>query len=113
MQPPQELLAEVELADSITAVEFDRERELFRATYDSDRDPTSLAVVAVVASVRKRAPRALTPLQSAIETDALDTLAMGSVDGPGGFDSISFSYEGCEVTVFADGVIEVDPVENA
>lgn len=104
--------ANSEITESLSTIEFDTESESFRATYDSTRDPTSLAVVAVVATVLNRAPRNLTPLQSVIETDSLDNLAAMSSSGRGNCVRISFRYEEFEITVFSEGTIEAEPMEN-
>jgi len=112
MQTPQTVAVNPDLVESLTLIEFDMESESFRATYDSIHESTSLAVVSVVATVLGREPQQLTPLQSVIETDALDKLAGKSTTGPGGCDSISFSYEGFDVTVTSEEVIEAHPVEQ-
>lgn len=112
MEPSQTMAANPEIAESLSLLEFDVESESFQATYDSTRDSTSLAVVAVVSTALGREPQALTPLQSVIETDALDKLATESATGIGNCDSISFSYEGFEVTITNEGVIEAVPIEN-
>lgn len=96
--------------ESVSPVEFDTDSESFRATYDSSRDSPSLAVVAVVAAALGREPNRLTPLQTVVETDALDTLATESASGPGGCASISFEYHGFDVTVAGGGVIEATPI---
>ena len=100
------------MVESLTAVEFDADRELFQAAYDSTRESASLAVVTVVATVLDRDPLDLPPLESAIETDALDRLVACST-GVQGCDSISFQYEGIEVTLTSGGRIEADPMDNA
>lgn len=97
----------------LSTTEFDAESEYFRATYDSTRDSASLAVVAVVSTALGRDPLNLTPLQSVIDTESLDKLATEIFTGHGTVDSISFCYEGFEVTVFGDGSIEAGPIENA
>ncbi len=100
-----------ELIESLTAVEFDTDRELFQAAYDSTRESASLAVVTVVATVLDRNPIDLPPLESTIDTDALNRLVTGSA-GVQLCDSISFKYEGVEVTVTSEGQIEANPTEN-
>lgn len=100
-----------DLVESLTAVEFDAGREVFQASYDSTRGSASLAVVAVVATVLERNPVDLPPLNSAIDTDALDQL-VASPNGVHGCESISFQYEGVELTVASEGQIEAVPIEN-
>lgn len=93
-------------------VDYDVESESFRATYDSSSDSTCLAVVAVVSTALGKEPLDLTPLQSAIETDALDELVTESSSGIKPCDSISFRYEGFEITVTSGEIIEASPLEN-
>ena len=100
------------IAESLSLIGFDAKSESFQATYDRTRDSTTLAVVVVVATALGREPQNLPPLQSVIDTDALDKLLAGSSTGPGNCDSISFTYEGFEVTVTSEGVIKANPVEN-
>lgn len=100
------------MIDSMSTVEFDADEESFRVTHDSDRDSTSLAVVAMVATALGRDPLDLTPLHSAIDTEALEKLTAESLGGLQQCDSISFCYEGFEVTVFSEGDIGADPIEN-
>lgn len=100
-----------DLVASLTAVEFDTDRELFQATYDSTRESASLAVVAVVATVLGRNPVDLPPLHTAIDSEALDQLVVRSI-GVHGCDCVSFEYEGVAVTLTSEGQIEADPVEN-
>ncbi|WP_255194655.1 HalOD1 output domain-containing protein [Natronobeatus ordinarius] len=113
MEPSQPLAANPEIAESLSPIEFDVESECFQATYDSTRDATSLAVVAVVATARGEDPLALTPLQTVIDTEAFDNLTTESATGLGNCDSISFRYDGFEITVTSEGVIEAAPIENA
>jgi FlaG/FlaF family flagellin (archaellin) len=113
MEASQPMAANPEIVESLGPIEFDAESESFQATYDSIRDSASLAVVAVVATALGEDPQALSPLQTVIDTDALDKLAAESATGPGNCDSISFSYEGFAVTITGEGVIEAVPIENA
>jgi hypothetical protein len=102
----------LDFVDSISTVTLDVESGQFYASYDSSRDSPSLAVVAVVATALGKDPQALTPLHSTIDTDALDTLTTKSAAGQADCLSISFCYEGLEVTVSSEGVIESAPTEN-
>ena len=101
----------VELAESMDAVEFYADEGVYRASYDRARDPTSLAVVAMVATAYCRGPAELDPLQSATDVDELDTSFSSSEDGARS--SVSFHYEGFDVTVFDGGTIEAAPLTNA
>lgn len=112
MEPSQRIAANIELAESLSPVESDARSESFQATYDSTRDSTSLAVVEAVATALGEDPRTLTPLQTVIDTDALDELTMESTTGHRACDSISFNYDGFEITVTSEDVIEATPIEN-
>lgn len=101
-----------ELTESLSLVEFDAERGSFQATYDRARDSASLAVVEVVATALGEDSRDLTPLQTVLDTEALDKLASGSATGPGACDRISFEYNDFEITVTSGGIIEANPIES-
>lgn len=105
--------AAMAIVESMTAVEFDPERDLFFASYDSDSDPASLSVVAVVAAANECNPLDLPPLHGTIETDALDAVFAESATGGTEHGSPSFAYDRFEVTVFGDGLIEADPLDSA
>lgn len=107
------MVANTGIAESLSLIEFDAESESFKATYDSTRDSTTLAVVEVVATALDKDPLNLTPLQSVVDTDSLDDLATETSTGHGNCASISFCYEEYEITVLSDGSIEADPIENA
>lgn len=92
------------------SVEYDSERELYRATFDSSSIGPIIAVTEVMADVCETDPLELEPLYYSIETDALEVLT--DKYGPGqreGDSQIHFVYENHEVTVKSYGVIEVQP----
>lgn len=99
--------------DSIDGVEFDTDTDTFWATYDSARDSVSLAVVAVVAAVEDCAPTDLTPLQTQVDTDALQSLFQTPIDKLPTPTSTSFRYEGYEVTVSSEEIIQATPLSDA
>ena len=101
----------VEIISSMEFVEFVVDDGVYRAEYDSNRDQPSMAVVAVIAAVDNQDPKELTPLYSAIDTDALDELFSPTATAGQRNGFLSFIYEGFEVTVSSDGVIEVEPME--
>ena len=103
----------LDVVDSIDDVELDTDTDTFWATYDSARDDVSLAVVAVVAAVEDRAPTDLTPLQTVVDTDALDRLFHAPAEQLPTPTSTSFRYQGYEVTVSNEEVIQVTPLEDA
>lgn len=113
MEPSPEISKTAGLTTSMSAVEFDTDTECFRATYDSTHDSPGLAVVEVVSTALGKDPLDLMPLQFVIETDALDELVTGPSNGLGICGSISFCYEGFDVTVYSEDIIEAAPTNNA
>lgn len=103
----------VEIAPSMEFVEFVIDDGLYRAEYDSNRDQPSSAIVAAIAAADKRDPDELPSLHSAIDTDALNELFSTIANEGQRNGHLSFPYEGFEVTVFSEGVIEAKPTENA
>lgn len=73
---------------------------------ESDAVP-SICVIETVADALETDPRELGPLYEAIDPDALDRL----FESPRQFASgcVTFTFEGCEVTVDANGWIAVSP----
>ena len=107
MTSSQENVGTVEIVDSMDAVAFDSDANRFRATFDGDRDAASLAVVAVVAVATNSDPVDLTPLHDAVDSSALDALFSRPATGNRG--SVTFPYEGFELTVCGEGTIEACP----
>jgi len=103
----------LDVVDSIDGVELDAETDTFWTTYDSARDSVSLAVVAVVAAVENRTPTDLTPLETVVDTDALQGLFRTSERRLQSPTSASFRYEGYEVTVSSEEVVQITPLEDA
>jgi len=71
-----------------------------------DESTPSIAVVEAVAATTGKEPRALPPLQHAIDGDALDDLFTGGSDG---VLRLSFEYAGTAVTLHQSGRIDVLP----
>ena len=77
---------------------------------ESETDPEriSVAVVTAVADVLDRDPKTIEPLYDVVDLEALDALF-----GPTGANSrpvdgqVTFSLEGCDVAVYANGRVEV------
>ena len=107
----QETPARGGITDTVSSVESNTDDGVYRAQYDSTRDSTSLAVVAVVATVNNRDPIDLVPLEFSIDTDALDMLFKRPTIIGEGCTKTAFCYEGFEVTVFGDGFIEADQID--
>ena len=101
MNHSQEVSGTMDFVSSMSAVTFDTDRECFQATYDSKRDSPSLAIVATVATALGRDPLAMTPLQSTLDTDALDEMATESANE---CVRVTFCYEGVEVTATSEEV---------
>ena len=101
MDVSQEKSGTVNFVDSMSAVTFNTETECFQATYDSNRDTPSLAIIATVATALGRDPLAMTPLQSTLDTDALDEMATESANE---CVRVTFCYEGVEVTATSEEV---------
>ena len=66
----------------------------------------------MVATVLGKEPERLAPLYSSIDVDALEELFPESTNTPQESSHVSFNYEGFEVTVFGEGRIEADSLEN-
>ncbi|WP_224449548.1 HalOD1 output domain-containing protein [Haloprofundus salilacus] len=111
-KPPVRYPNSTEFVDSIDTIRYHPEDDVFRAPYDSSRDEPSLAVVAVLAAVDRRDPLELSSLFYTLDTDALDALFDESTSREGSRPRISFYYEGFEVVVFGEDVIEVSPLRN-
>ncbi|SEW22593.1 HalOD1 output domain-containing protein [Halobacterium jilantaiense] len=86
--------------------EYDGEKAVFYATFDStDTDP-SLAVASAVAVVTNTDPTAIEPLHTTIDTDALDAiLTRGPVDGADV--TVTFTVEGHTVQLETGGTLSV------
>ena len=77
---------------------------------DSEDTPesVSVAVVTAVADVIERDPMTIEPLSTVIDPDALDRLfASTDPTAQRGSGRVTFPLEGCEVTVYANGRVEV------
>ena len=92
-----------DLLEAESTVDFDDATDIQRVEYDQTRTPTSLAVVAAVASCINKDPLVLDPLEEAIDADALDKL----LDTGLSVGQVCFQYSGCEIRVVGNGVVEV------
>lgn len=76
----------------------------------SDGTEISASVIHAVAAVVDREPTTLEPLYDAVDPDALDQLFRSRRTGTGGSRLVvSFPFNGCHVTVEADGTISIGP----
>ena len=103
----------IDVADSIDSIERDADTDTYWATYDGARDDVSMAVVAVVAAVEDRAPTDLAPLQTVVDTDALRRLFDAPTDRLSTPTTTSFRYEGYEVTVSSENMVQAAPLDDA
>ncbi len=85
-------------------------------TVTATRDPDESAVRTVVEAVAEATgddPLSMQPLYDVVDTEALDTVfePSGGRAGPSG--RVSFRFNGCDVTVHADGRTVVSPVDGS
>lgn len=79
----------------------------------TEYDTVSEEVIFTVAETVGRDPTEVEPLYDVVDPDALDTLLQSWRDAParsGG--RVEFRMEGCEVTVRANGEVDVTPQGN-
>lgn len=93
----------IELASFV----HDAESGTYRARYDRERIPASLAVVAARAAVSNVDANELPPLFQFVDTDALEALTADSDRESDGFE-LSFAFAGHRVTVYGDGRLRID-----
>ena len=74
---------------------------------DGSETPPSIRVVETVADALDADPTELGPLYEAVDPDALDALFESPERFTGG--CVTFAFEGCTVTVDADGWVAVFP----
>ncbi|QLD87106.1 hypothetical protein HWV23_15700 [Natronomonas halophila] len=82
----------------------------YLARYDSNATSASMAVIATLSMVMDRCPTELAPLQSAVDTDALDAIFRES-DTSGSGVSVTFSVPKHTVTVGSSGTVTVTKPE--
>ncbi|WP_226480665.1 HalOD1 output domain-containing protein [Natrinema amylolyticum] len=80
-----------------------------RGRFDDGPTTVVLEIVEAVAAVTNQEPDAMSPLYHTIDPEALTDLVTSARDHP---IDVSFSYEGCRVTVSSDGCVVVDPPAN-
>lgn len=90
---------------ALESLEYRRCSDTYRARYDQDGAPASMAVVGTVATALGVDPVELEPLHDAVDTDALDRVMRG---GDGSVRT-SFAFGAHEITVSSDGVVEATP----
>lgn len=95
----------------ITDVEYDPESDAYIATFDPEAVSANAAVIDSVAAVLHRDPLDIEPLYRSVDTDSLDALVQTARTKESPYVSVSFRFEGADVTVRADGTIVVAPDE--
>ncbi len=76
----------------------------------SPNERATRSVIRAVACALDREPLHLAPLYETVDPDALDRLFDGDRRGGNGSLQLSFRYESCEVTLYADGRTVVELV---
>lgn len=81
--------------------------------WPSDQDP-SWSVIETVADVTETKPTELQPLHEVVDPEALDNLFHNDLydSSPASRAFVRFRYEGCIVTVHADGRIVVSVLDS-
>jgi hypothetical protein len=83
--------------------------DCYAVQYDRlDQEPLSVAIADAVATYCGEDVTALEPLHYAINADALERLFEPRANGLRTGGSVTFEYNGCIVTVTADGEIHVE-----
>lgn len=87
-------------------VGYDPTTDTFHARFDTEFSDPVVAVVSAVAAVTNREATALSPLYATIDPEALADLVASARET---LTEVTFSYEGCQVTVSSDGSVVVEP----
>lgn len=84
------------------------ESEGYQGRYDPDSTPASMGVIAMLSEIRNRCPTDMKPLQSFIDTDALDEF-VGQTGPRAESLSVTFRVADFTVTVYGSGEMIVTP----
>lgn len=82
--------------------------ETFRFEYDRATTPPGTAAVAALSEVTDRHPTDMTPIQAALNADALEALLYPH-HAPDGDVRVTWTQDRHTVSVHTDGVVEVTP----
>ena len=75
---------------------------------DDASEGIATSIVTAVADITGRDPTTIDPLSTVVDPDALDTLFASTLEGSRRTDGqVTFRWEGCTVTVYADDRFEV------
>jgi len=94
----------------LTSVTFDTLSETYRAEYEPETTPPSMAVVSLLAWVLDTSPIEMAQLQHSVDTEALDTLLTSR--SARAVVEISFPFEGYEITVGNNGLAAKGPQQR-
>ncbi len=98
------------MTDPATSTSVRTSVESHIAQYDRLGDePLSVTIANAVATVSGEEVTDLDPLHYAIDADALERLFEPRADGVRSAGQVRFQYNGCTVTVTADGEVRVAP----
>ncbi|MFB6164811.1 MAG: HalOD1 output domain-containing protein [Haloarculaceae archaeon] len=99
-------------ARSFDELAYDPETRSYRAYFDADFDAPSMAVVAAVAALEGGSVTDLDPIESAVDTEAMDALLDPRRSRNMGDAQLSFAYAGYRVTVHRHGLLAVAPIDD-
>ncbi|SER28306.1 HalOD1 output domain-containing protein [Natrinema salaciae] len=85
---------------------YDPITDTFHSRFDGGSAAVVVAIIEAVGDVTNREPDAMSPLYDTVDPEALTDLVTSARDHPV---DVSFSYEGCWVTVSSDGRVVVEP----
>ena len=108
--PPEVTSADWRDMPERDAFRYVAETETYWSRIRESGDSVCMSVVAAVAAVSSTPPTELPPLYYEIGEDAIEALSELEVDTPAiGDASVSVTFDGYDVTVYADGVLSVTP----
>jgi hypothetical protein len=92
----------------VESVEYSQNSEAIRTQFDQEKTSASIAVIATLADILDTDPAELEPLQSTVDTDALDALVRVR-NGANGDIHVAFTHEDHAITVHSYGVVAITP----
>lgn len=76
---------------------------------DTSTEPVSSTVVRAILTMTGQEPTSSRPLAESVDFDAMDSLFGGGWVTGDPDDQLSFTHEGCHITVYGDGHVVVHP----
>ncbi|WP_224335682.1 HalOD1 output domain-containing protein [Haloprofundus halobius] len=87
---------------------YDPARECYSIEYDRTRDPPSIELIVAIATIEDRGTDEVEPLYETIDPDALDAIFREESEATAHRNGrLSFVFSGREVTVWAEGRIDI------